>query len=1253
MRERILILDGGMGTEIQKYKPCAHHYHGTEFRDHEKELQGNNDLLSLTNPEWIREIHERYLEAGSDIVETNTFSATRISQADYGLGEDVVKRLNLESARLARQACDKYSALTPHKPRFVAGSLGPTNRTCSISPEVEKPEFRAVTFDELVHAYSEQTAALLQSECIDIVMIETSFDTLNCKAAIYAVERVMADSSYPTLPIIISGTIPDKSGRTLSGQTPESFVISVSHAHPLAIGLNCALGPVELRRHLNAIHQVSDYALVAYPNAGLPNELGQYDLSPEEMAAHLGEWAASGLLNIIGGCCGSGPAHIRAIAESVAPHRPRQAAALFSSKPVHRELRLCGLEPLDWSNNLNFVNIGERCNIAGSRLFARLIRQKKYEEAVAIAAAQVTDGAQIIDINMDDGMLDAAAELRHFINLIATEPEIGRVPLMVDSSKFHAIEAGLKCAQGRCIVNSISLKEGEELFLEQARTVKSYGAAIVVMAFDEDGQAVTKEHKVRICERSYRLLVDRVGFNPHDIIFDPNILTVGTGMAEHNNYAVEFLEAIPLIKAACPGCKISGGISNLSFSFRGMEQIRSAMHSAFLYHAIRAGMDMGIVNPAQMEIYDEIEPELLELCEDVILNRRSDSTDRLLEYAERSKSSTSAASSSTRGAADSWRSMGVVERLNHSLVKGIADFVIEDVEEARPLFSRALHVIEGPLMSGMGLVGELFGSGKLFLPQVIKSARVMKKAVAHLVPYIEAEKEADLVAAGAGADVPESCRQRTIVLATVKGDVHDIGKNIVGVVLRCNNYRVVDLGVMVPTEVILNAAIEEKADIIGLSGLITPSLDEMAKVARQMTVQGFKIPLLIGGATTSRLHTAVKIAPNYKGGPTVHVLDASRSVVVASALLDPAQSEDFIEDLNEQYEEIREDYFATLQDRVYVPLSYARERAFHPPTPPAAPPRELGLRHFLQYPLKKLIPKIDWNPFFATWEIRGKYPTRGYPKVFDDPDVGEEAQSLFNDAQLMLNAIAKDKLLEARGVFGIFPANSVGDDIEVYTTEDRTETLTTLHGLRQQAEKEDPSEPFYCLSDFVSPRSSGVADYVGMFAVSAGFGADALVARYEADHDDYRAIMVKALADRLAEAFAEVLHEEVRKNYWGYASQESHSVADLLKLKYDGIRPAPGYPSQPDHTEKTEMWRAMQVAESTGIVLTDSLMMSPGASVCGLYLANPSARYFSLGKITKDQVVDYASRKQWIPETAEKWLRQSLAYEPEEGPDGI
>ena len=1257
IHERILLLDGGMGTEIQGFKPTPADYYGTEFADHPSDLGGNNDLLSLTRPDWIREIHDRYLSAGSDIVETNTFSGTSIAQADYGL-ERLVPRLNADSARLARLACDHHTRLDPSKPRFVAGSIGPTNRTCSISPEVERPEFRAVSFDQLVAAYTEQIVALVSTGLVDLLLVETCFDTLNCKAAIFAATAVFSDPAFPALPLMISGTIPDKSGRTLSGQTAESFVISVSHALPFAIGLNCALGPGDLRPHLQSVHAASDFPLVTYPNAGLPNELGLYDMSPDDMAAHIRDWAQQGLLNVVGGCCGSRPAHIRAFAEAIRGCAPRQ----FRSNPGQlpkREMRLCGLEPLDWQHgSLNFVNIGERCNIAGSRLFARLIREKKYEQAVRIAAAQVADGAQVIDINMDDGMLDAAAEMRNFVNLIAAEPEIGKVPLMIDSSKFHAIEEGLKCAQGRCIVNSISLKEGEAQFLQQARVIRAHGAAVVVMAFDEEGQAVTKEHKLRVCLRSYTLLVEQAGFNPCDIIFDANILTVGTGMQEHNNYGVEFLEAIPLIKHSCPGAKISGGVSNLSFAFRGMEQIRSAMHSAFLYHAIRLGMDMGIVNAGQIDIYSEIDPDLLVLVEDVILNRRADATDRLLDYAERSKNdailNTSGSSSSTAspshggGApANQWRSLPVVERLSYALVKGLADFVVEDTEEARLLFPRALQVIEGPLMSGMNVVGDLFGSGKLFLPQVIKSARVMKKAVAHLIPYMEAEKEADQKD-GTTAEQLEASRQKTVVLATVKGDVHDIGKNIVAVVLRCNNYRVVDLGVMVPYEKILQAVVDEQADVLGLSGLITPSLDEMVNVGRQLTRRQMKLPLLIGGATTSRLHTAVKIAPNYKNGPAIHVLDASRSVCVVSSLLDPAQTTDFVADIAEQYDEIREDYLASLQDRTYVSLKHAQDHRFHPPTPPPPAPAELGIKTFLKYPLDKLAAKIDWNPFFAAWEIRGKYPHRGYPKVFNDPDVGEEARSLFNDAQAMLSMIIANEKLEARGVVGLFPANSIGDDIELYANEDREDVVGVLHGLRQQAEKDDPSDPYMCLSDFISQRSSGVADYIGMFAVSAGFGVEELVAAYEADHDDYRAIMVKALADRLAEAFAEVLHEEVRKEHWGYAAAERLEVADLLKLKYDGIRPAPGYPSQPDHTEKQTMWRLMQPVESVGIELTDSLMMFPGASVCGLYLANPSARYFSLGKICRDQINSYAERKGWIPSTAEKWLRQTLAYEPEE-----
>lgn len=1259
LKERVMVMDGGMGTEIQQLNPKREDYFGEEFAhilaslseqsstENSKyvDLERNNDILSITRPDWIQGIHTRYLEAGSDIVETNTFSGTSISQADYKLDDATVKRLNIESARLARRACDEVMAkelaagLEPRQ-RYVAGSVGPTNKTASISSNVERPEYRSITFDELVEAYTTQIRDLLREGLVDLLMIETSFDTLNCKAAIFAARQVLADPEFPVVPIFLSGTITDRSGRTLSGQTAEAFAISVQHAQPVAIGLNCALGPDDLAPHVRTVSETVDCAVVVFPNAGLPNSLGQYDLSPEDMASHIGEWARAGLVNIVGGCCGSRPAHIKKIAEIVAGVKPRPFYSPFDDEKKHRELRLSGLEALDFGIGLNFVNIGERCNVAGSRLFARLIREKKYEQAIRIAVEQVRDGAQIIDINIDDGMLDATFELRNFLNLIASEPEIGRVPIMIDSSKFDAIEAALKCCQGRCVVNSISLKEGEESFLRQARIVKAHGAAIVVMAFDEQGQAVPKERKVEICSRSFRLLVDVVGFNPHDIIFDPNIFPIGTGIVDHNNYAMEFIDAIPLIKAACPGCKISGGVSNLSFSFRSLERVRASIHSVFLYHAIKAGMDMAIVNSGQVTIYDQIEPGLLKLCEDLVLNRTPNATENLLEYAQSLTASGSSSSSSSSSTANAWRSLPVNERITHAMIQGIADYIIDDVEESRLTMDRALQVIEGPLMDGMTVVGDLFGAGKLFLPQVIKSARVMNKAVAHLVPFIEAES-----ALQNGGET--ASRQKTIVLATVKGDVHDIGKKIVGVVLRCNNYRVVDLGIMTPAEKIIAGARAENADIIGLSGLITPSLDEMVNVARQMTKAGVTVPLLIGGATTSRLHTAVKIAPHYKNNSVIHVLDASRSVGVAAALLDASRCEEFKEDVFEQYEEIREEYLSSLQDRPYVNMKVASAHRFFPSSPPPPAPLIPGVQ-FQKVPLSRLVPKIDWNPFFSTWDIRGKYPHRGYPKIFDDPDVGEQARSLHQDAVRMLNHIVENELLEARAVFGIFPANAQGEDIEVYSDETRSEVIGTFHGLRQQAQKNDDSEPYMSLTDFMAPRSSGVADYIGAFVVSAGFGVDELVAQYEKDFDDYSIIMVKALADRLAEALAELLHEDVRKEHWGYCPEETLEATDLLKIRYQGIRPAPGYPSQPDHTEKLTIWRLLSVADQSNILLTDSLMMAPASSVCGLYIANPAAKYFSLGKICKDQIVDYAARKGWPVETAEKWLKQSLNYEPEE-----
>ncbi|XP_070576417.1 methionine synthase-like [Ptychodera flava] len=1242
LEERIVILDGGMGTMIQQHKLSEEDFRGEEFKDHSKPLKGNNDLLCMTQPDIIYKIHRDYLEAGADIIETNTFSGTSVAQADYGL-EHVVYRLNKCAAELARRAVDEVTSETGQQ-RFVAGALGPTNRTLSISPSVEKPDFRNITFDELVEAYSEQARGLLDGGA-DILLVETIFDTLNSKAALYAIQLLL-EKEYAPVPIFVSGTIVDKSGRTLSGQTGEAFVVSISHSNPMCVGLNCALGATEMRPFIEAIGLATTAYVICYPNAGLPNTFGDYDETPETTATHLGSFAKDGLVNIVGGCCGTTPAHIKAIAEAVKPYKPRVPPKEYLSD----HMLLSGLEPSKVGPQSLFVNIGERCNVAGSKKFARLIKNDLFEEALSIAKMQVEMGAQVLDINMDEGMLDGVNCMTKFVNLISSEPEICKVPLCIDSSKFHVIEAGLKCTQGKCIVNSISLKEGEEDFMEKARVVKRHGAAMVVMAFDEVGQAAEHDRKVEICTRSYDILVNRVGFNPNDIIFDPNILTIATGIEEHNEYAINFVKATEIIKKTLPGARISGGLSNLSFSFRGMETVREAMHSVFLYHAIQAGMDMGIVNAGNLPLYDDIEPKLLKLCEDIIWNKDQQATELLLEYAQSLKSGSKKAVD-----VDLWRNDSVEARLEHSLVKGIDKYVVEDTEEARlnnELYPRPLNVIEGPLMKGMSIVGDLFGAGKMFLPQVIKSARVMKKAVGHLIPFMEKEKEEmHLKMLETDPDADLDHYNGTMVIATVKGDVHDIGKNIVGVVLGCNNYRVIDLGVMTPCEKILQTAIAEKADFIGLSGLITPSLDEMIHVAKEMERQGFKIPLLIGGATTSKTHTAVKIAPRYKA-PVIHVLDASKSVVVCSSLLNKDVLEVFLEDISEEYEEIREDHYDSLKDRKYLSIEKARDRKLRIDwrgSPNPVKPAFIGTKTLEDYDLSRLVPYIDWKPFFDVWQLRGKYPNRGYPKIFNDKSVGDEARRVFNDAQDMLKKFMDQKLLKATGIFGFWPACSKGDDILVFKEDTMPrcgEPLAVFHGLRQQAEKES-DEPFVCLSDFIAPLESDIPDYIGCFAVSAGFGAAELCQKYEKEMDDYNSIMVKALADRLAEAFAEELHERVRKEFWGYASAEVLDAHDLHKIKYDGIRPAPGYPSQPDHTEKQTMWKLMD-AETTGIMLTESLAMEPAASVSAIYFANPESYYFAVGKVGKDQVVDYASRKQVDVSEMEKWLGPVLAYDPDD-----
>lgn len=1239
LEQRILVIDGAMGTMIQRHKLEEEDYRGEEFKNHDSHLKGNNDLLSLTRPQIILGIHKEYLEAGADIIETNTFSGTWVAQADYNL-QHICYRLNLESARLGRRAADEVTAATG-KQRYVAGAMGPTNRTLSISPSVERPDFRNITFDELVQAYTEQAKGLLDGG-VDILLVETIFDTANAKAALFAIQTIF-ETEYDPIPVFVSGTIVDKSGRTLSGQMGEAFVISVSHAQPMCIGLNCALGAVEMRPFVENIGLNTSAYVICYPNAGLPNTFGDYDETPEMTAGHIREFARDGLVNVVGGCCGTTPEHIRAIAEAVASIKPRIPPA-----ELHRGVQLlCGLEPMYVSRQANFINIGERCNVAGSRKFCRLIKNGDYEEALAVAKLQVENGAQVIDVNMDEGLLDGKAAMTRFLNLIATEPDICKVPICIDSSKFEVIEAGLKVTQGKCIVNSISLKEGEEDFLRKASLIRKYGAAVVVMAFDEQGQAVDADEKIRICQRSYKLLTEKVGFNCNDIIFDPNILTIATGIEEHNTYGINFIEATKAIKETCPGARISGGVSNFSFSFRGKETIREAMHSVFLYHAIKAGMDMGIVNAGCLPVYDDIDRELLDLAESLLWNTDPEGTEKLLVYAE--KHSTLA---KTEGVVDDWRTKSVEERLKHSLVKGIDKFVVEDTEEARAntdLYPRPLNIIEGPLMKGMSVVGNLFGAGKMFLPQVIKSARVMKKAVGYLIPFMEKEREAAMKESGC-SDVVESDRYNgTIVIATVKGDVHDIGKNIVGVVLGCNNYRVIDLGVMCPCDKILQCAIAEKADIIGLSGLITPSLDEMIFVAREMERVGLQVPLLIGGATTSRTHTAVKIAPRYKQ-PVVHVLDASKSVVVCSSLLDRNSYDDYVDELSEDYDGIREEHYENLREKKYVSLAEARQKKFAIDwggNPLPVTPKFLGTQVFKNYDLNLLVPYIDWKPFFDVWQLRGKYPNRGYPKIFKDATVGEEAKRVFDDAQRLLSTIISEGSLTAHGVVGFYPVNTIEDDIELYSDESRSQVIGRLLGLRQQAEKESHN-PFCCISDFIAPKETGIKDYIGMFAVSAGFGTEEMCAKFQRDYDDYNIILVKAIADRLAEAFAEELHERVRKDMWGYASNEYLEANDLHKIKYQGIRPAPGYPIQPDHQEKVTMWEIMKVEESTGIALTEALAMTPAASVSGLYFANPNSHYFAIGKVEKDQILDYSQRRGVDVVEVEKWLGPNLAYDPTE-----
>lgn len=1216
--EKILVLDGAMGTMIQSYKLEESDYRGERFKDFHKDLKGNNELLSLLRPDIIKDIHAAYFEAGADIVETNTFSANSISQADYDL-EELVYELNVESAKIAKEVATVFTAQNPSKPRFVAGALGPTTRTASISPDVNNPGYRAVTFDDLVEAYYEQTRGLIDGG-VDMLLIETVFDTLNAKAAVYAILTIKEERNLD-IPVMISGTITDASGRTLSGQTVEAFYTSLKHGDLFSIGLNCALGAKEMRAYLKNLSDVSTSFITAYPNAGLPNEFGGYDQGPKEMAGLIQEFASAGLVNVVGGCCGTSPAHIQAIAEAVEGITPRK-------KPVitQKDTIFSGLEALQIRPNTNFINIGERTNVTGSRKFARLIKENKYEEAISVAVDQVEGGAQILDVNMDEGLIDSEQAMTTFLNLIMAEPDISKLPIMIDSSKFSVIEAGLKCVQGKCIVNSLSLKEGEEVFKQQARIVQKYGAAVVVMAFDEQGQAETKDEKVNICLRAYRILTDELNFPAEDIIFDPNIFAVATGIEEHNDYAIHFIEATKEIKSRCPGAKVSGGVSNISFSFRGNQVVREAMHTSFLYHAIQAGMDMGIVNAGMIEVYQDIEPELLDRVEDVLFNRKRNATENLLEYASGVQSKTKKTEKD-----QAWRQAPLAERLSYALVKGIDQYIIEDTEEARLQFDHPLQVIEGPLMDGMNVVGDLFGAGKMFLPQVVKSARVMKKSVAYLNPFIEAQKSS----AGSGS-------KGKILLATVKGDVHDIGKNIVGVVLACNNFEIIDMGVMVESSKIIDRAIEEQVDIIGLSGLITPSLDHMEDIAKEMQRRGLNIPLIIGGATTSRVHTAVKIEPHYDGS-VIHVLDASRAVPTASKLTASSSSQriDFIQEVKKEYESLR--LLRAKQGKVKNLLDIEAARAnklqldwsdYEPDVP-----NQLGVQVIEHQDLNVLKEYIDWTPFFASWQMRKKFPA-----ILEDEQYGVEATKLYKDALELLDQIISNEWLVAKAVFGLFPANSNGkDDLTIYQDDSRETVLKNLHHLRQQGAKA-AGIPNICLADYVAPKDTGVKDYIGGFCVTAGLNIEKQLALFDQAQDDYNSILLKALADRLAEAFAEYLHERIRKDYWGYDTAESLDNEALIKEKYRGIRPAPGYPACPDHTEKASLFELLDVEHQIGVSLTESYAMYPAASVSGWYFAHPSSKYFGLGLIDKSQVKDYAQRKGISLSEAEKWLRPSISY---------
>ncbi len=1214
-RDRILVLDGAMGTMIQQLKLEEADFRGQRFADWTHDLRGNNDLLILTRPDAIRDIHLAYFRAGADICATNTFSSTTIAQADYGL-ESVARELNSEGARLACEAA-RLAEKEDGRPRFVAGAMGPTNRTASISPDVSNPGFRAVSFDDLREAYKEAALGLIEGGA-DVLLVETIFDTLNAKAAIYAIEEAFAETGK-RLAVMISGTITDLSGRTLSGQTPQAFWNSVAHANPFSVGLNCALGAREMRAHLAEISRVADTLVCAYPNAGLPNEFGLYDESPDYMASLIREFAESGLVNVVGGCCGTTPGHIAAIAKAVDGLKPRVVP------DVAPRLRLSGLEPFELTPDIRFVNVGERTNVTGSAKFRKLITAGDYAAALDVARDQVVNGAQIIDVNMDEGLLDSKKAMVEFLNLVAAEPDIARVPVMVDSSKFEVIEAGLKCLQGKAVVNSISLKEGEEAFKAQAEVVKRHGAAVVVMAFDETGQADTKARKIEICARAYKILTEEVGLPPQDIIFDPNIFAVATGIEEHDNYGVDFIEATREIRERMPLVHISGGVSNLSFSFRGNEPVREAMHSVFLYHAIAAGMDMGIVNAGQLAVYEKIDPALREACEDVVLNRRKDGTERLLAVAEKFRNVKGQAQAKD----ESWRQAPVEKRLEHALVNGITDYIEADVEEARLAARRPLDVIEGPLMAGMNVVGDLFGAGKMFLPQVVKSARVMKQAVAWLMPFMEDEKDARATAG-------------KILLATVKGDVHDIGKNIVGVVLACNNFEIIDLGVMVPAQKIIDTARAEKVDIVGLSGLITPSLDEMCFVASELEREGFDTPLLIGGATTSRVHTAVKIHPNYSRGQAVYVTDASRAVGVAQALISKETRAPYIEQVRAEYLRTAEAHRRAEAEKLRTPLAKARANALKTDWVDYTPPKPTftGVRVISSYDLAELARYIDWTPFFQTWELKGRFPA-----ILDDAKQGEAARSLFADAQDMVKRIVEERWFNPRAVIGFWPANTVGDDIALYSGESRTDRIATLHTLRQQLSRRD-GRPHLALADFVAPAASDKADYIGGFVVTAGVEEEKIAERFSRANDDYRSIMVKALADRFAEAFAERMHERVRKEFWAYAPDENFSPEDILSESYRGIRPAPGYPAQPDHTEKATLFDLLQAERRTGVKLTESYAMWPGSSVCGLYFSHPQAHYFGVAKVERDQVEDYSARKGMDVAEVERWLAPVLNYDP-------